>query len=136
MTDLPRTQPTPRPAAIALSLAGVAEITISVILFIMSLYTVSIAFAGAALFIALAANAIRGQAEELARARGEIAVPPGVRFGRWRLVAFWALCAVSLGLIVGSALYGMLGRALAAAAMGIWALTGMAFAFRLRMPLA
>jgi hypothetical protein len=129
-----QTRPTVRPAELALSVAGLLEIVISAVLFGLKIYIPAVSFGFAAFFIALVANAIRTQAEQMARRRGEVipALVSTPQTARLRLIGFIILMVIGLALIAGGVLYLLESQIMAAVTFGSWVLTIAVVAMRLR----
>jgi hypothetical protein len=117
-----------------LAVAGLLEIIISAILFALGIYIPAVSFGVAALFIALIANAIRNQGQQMARRRGEPVTPPtySPQTLRLRRAAFVALILLGIGLLAAGVMYLLAEEYMAAITFATWVLAGAVVAGRLR----
>lgn len=134
MSQREREQPTSRPGAIVMSLAGILELCISVVLYGARLYPVAISFGAGALFVALIANTISSQARTMQRRRGITPLPGVAHARRLRQIAFFAAVTLGAGLVVAAVVQLIDSAHLPALTFGIWGLCCATFALRFREP--
>jgi hypothetical protein len=132
MSEQEQAEPTARPGAFALSVAGITELVVSAVLYGLKVYAASIAFGLAALFVAITANAISAQGRDLLRRQGIEPQPETERGRRRRQTAF--ITAAMFGTAaVGLAVIQLINeRFLPASVFGMWALCCAVFALRFR----
>lgn len=132
MTEQEHPESTSRPGAIALSLAGITELLMSATLYGLKIYPASIAFGVGALFVALVANAISGQARTMQRRQGIAPAPETEGARRRRQIGFFASTLLGTAAIVAAIIQLTGGGYMPAVAFGTWALCCAVFAMRFR----
>ena len=115
-----------------MSLAGITELVISGTLYGLKIYAAAIAFGLGALFVALIANTIAGQARTMQRRRG-IVLPPVTDSARLtRQVGFFSAALLGAAAAAGAVVQMVGGEYLPALTFGMWVLCCAVFALRFR----